>query len=216
MKNIPIFSTELGVASLILREIPYSGKAYVRIQDSQMPEAFLQECAGFCRGAGAKLVYAAGAQVPESYPLHTVMLRLSCPRQSLPDTRAALFPVTEKTLETFREIFNRRMAEVPNSAWMTMEDGAAMLEKGDGYFIHSGDTLLGIGRASAGTLDAVASVARGGGRQSVLALAHAITEDTVCLTAASTNVRAMRLYESLGFQPVQEIARWYEISQDVK
>ncbi len=211
MKNIPLFSTELGVASLILREIPYTGKAYVRLQDSQTPEAFLQECADFCRGAGAELVYATGAQVPESYPPHTVMLRLCCPRCSLPDTQAALFPVTEGTVETFREIFNRRMASVPNSAWMTREDGAAMVEKGDGYFIHTGDTLLGIGRASGGMLDAVASVARGGGRESVLALAHAITEDTMSLIAASTNVRAMRLYESLGFQPVQEIARWHQI-----
>ena len=48
MRNIPVFTTENGVGSLVLQEIPYTGNAYVRIHDSVMPEAFLRECVDFC------------------------------------------------------------------------------------------------------------------------------------------------------------------------
>ena len=32
------------------------------------------------------------------------------------------------------------------------------------------------------------------------------------LEVASTNERAIRLYEKMGFIPVKEISRWYKIS----
>ena len=35
MKNIPIFTTDWGVATLLLKEIPYKEIAYVKIQDVQ-------------------------------------------------------------------------------------------------------------------------------------------------------------------------------------
>ena len=44
MRNIPVFTTEFGVASLILKEIPYTGIAYVRLQSSLFPEKLLEEC----------------------------------------------------------------------------------------------------------------------------------------------------------------------------
>ena len=38
MKDFPMFTTEFGIASLILREIPYRGEAFILIQDTQQPE----------------------------------------------------------------------------------------------------------------------------------------------------------------------------------
>ena len=35
MRDFPIFSTETGVSSLTLKEIPYKKQAYIRIQDVQ-------------------------------------------------------------------------------------------------------------------------------------------------------------------------------------
>ena len=55
MRNIPVFTTEFGVGSLILREIPYRQEAYIRIQDTGQPEIFLKECVDFCKTAGAEL-----------------------------------------------------------------------------------------------------------------------------------------------------------------
>ena len=35
MRDFPIFTSEFGVSSLILKEIPYRGEAYIRIRDVQ-------------------------------------------------------------------------------------------------------------------------------------------------------------------------------------
>ena len=38
-----------------------------------------------------------------------------------------------------------------------------------------------------------------------------IEGDQMQLEVASTNTRAIRLYEKLGFVPVREIRRWYRV-----
>lgn len=211
MKDIPVFTTENGAASLILREIPARKIAYVRLQSSRTPEALALECAEFCRLCGAETVYAAGDPALEIYPFHTAVLRLARPVEGLPDTDAALFPVQEETLERWREIYNEAMASVPNASWMTLSDAREMLREGDGYFVHRGEELLGIGRASGETIRTLAAVKRGAGADVVLALTHALTGDRVVLEAASENRRAMALYERLGFGKVQELSRWYRL-----
>ena len=209
MKDIPVFTTEYGVASLVLKEIPYQGMAYVIIRDSLEPEELLAECAAFCRVCGAEKVFAAGHEILESRPFHTAMWEMRCDTAAIADTDAALRPVQEQTVERWREIYNQKVRSVPNGAWMTEVDGREMLKKGDGYFIHRNGELLGIGRASAEMIDWVAAVKSGAGRDVVCALAHALTGDTAVLTVASENQKAVRLYESLGFLKTAEIARWY-------
>ena len=61
MRDFPIFTTEYGVASLFLKEIPYKNEAYIRIRDVQSGflKEHLAECVSFCRMAGAERVYAA-------------------------------------------------------------------------------------------------------------------------------------------------------------
>ena len=211
MKDIPIFTTEYGVASLILKEIPYQQTAYVRLQASLEPEKLLQECVSFCRMVGAEKIFAMGDPVLESYPFHTTMLRMVCHRDSFGDTDAALWPVQENTAAEFQRIFNEKAPSIPNGAWMTDKDTKEMLQTGEGYFIHRGDTLLGIGRVYDGELRFVASVCPGSGADVVKALCHAVTEDTVTLTVASTNEKAMALYQRLGFVPVEELSRWYRV-----
>ena len=68
MRDFPVFTTENGVGSLVLREIPYSGIAYVTVQDSSFPTVFIKECLEFCRVVGAAQVYATGHEVLEDYP----------------------------------------------------------------------------------------------------------------------------------------------------
>ena len=69
MRDFPVFTTENGVGSLSLKEIPYSGIAYVTIHDSSFPTEFLKECLDFCRAVGATKVYATGHETLEVYPL---------------------------------------------------------------------------------------------------------------------------------------------------
>lgn len=211
MKDIPVFTTENGVASLTLREIPYRAAAYVRIQSSQDPRELIRECADFCRVCGAEHVYAAGCPELEAYPLHTAVLEMSCGVSRLPDTDAQLWPVREHNLENFRTLYNERMAQVPNAAWMTEKMGREMLEKGDGCFIHREDELLGLGRASGNRLDAVIALVPGAGAEVVSALAHMLHTEQVVLEVASANTRAVRLYGKLGFTCTREISRWFEI-----
>jgi len=58
MRNIPIFDTPYGVASLVLKEIPYSSKAYITVQSCLDLDQLLEECVSFCRAVGAEEIYA--------------------------------------------------------------------------------------------------------------------------------------------------------------
>jgi len=140
-----------------------------------------------------------------------VLWQMCCPKDALEDTAAALFPVQEHTLEAWREIYNRKVSHIPNGAWMTEKLGKEMLRKGDGYFVHRDRQLLGIGRVSSGTIDWVASVSPGAGAQVVKTLAQITTEPVIQLTVASTNEKAVRLYEGLGFLKSRELSKWYQI-----
>ena len=211
MKDIPMFTTENGAASLILKEIPYKAEAYVKILDSLLPEELLAECVQFCRMCGADVIYATGHSYLEKYPLHTAVYAMQCNWESLPDTDACLFPVTEQTISQWLEIYNARMKHVANSAYMDSRDGKKLLEAGDGYFVHREGKLLGIGKASGDLIDAVIAVEPGMGQTVVQALAGALQCETVQLTVASTNEKAMRLYQRMGFVKTREISRWYRI-----
>lgn len=209
MKDFPVFTTEYGVASLVLREIPYQGCAYVTILDSREPALLLQECVSFCRMCGAESVYAKGHPYLERYPLYTVLLKMRAAIADLADTDAALWPVQEQTLEQWRGIYNHKVKRIPNGAWMTEKAAKEMLQKGEGYFVHRDKMLLGIGKVSGETLEWVASVYPGAGADVVCTLAHAVSGDAVTLTVANNNEKARKLYERLGFLPVQEVGRWY-------
>ena len=211
MKDIPVFTTEHGAASLFLREIPYRKRAHIKLQDSQEPEKLLDECVAFCRACGAEWIDAAGHDYLEKYPLITALVSMTRDRESLPQTDACLFPVTEKTVQQWLDIYNERMADVPNAAFMDSADGRELLKTGDGYFVHRDGMLLGIGKASGDFIDAVISVVPGMGETVVLALASVLSGDTVRLMVASANTRAVRLYERMGFIAVKELSRWYRV-----
>ena len=61
------------------------------------------------------------------------------------------------------------------------------------------------------TLLAVASVKPGAGERILHTLMSLIEGRPMILEVASTNTRALRLYEKLGFLPVAEVSRWYEV-----
>ena len=211
MKDIPVFTTEYGAASLFLREIPYRKRAHIKLQASQEPAKLLEECVSFCRACGAEWIDAAGDPYLEKYPLITAIVAMQCKKDTIPETDACLFPVTEKTVDKWLEIYNTRMAEVPNAAYMDSRDGKELLKTGDGYFVHGNGELLGIGKAAGDFVDTVISVRPGAGETVVRALVSVLTEDTVRLWVASANTRAIRLYERMGFVATKELSRWYRI-----
>lgn len=211
MRNIPMFTTESGVGSLTLREIPYTQNAYITLHDASDPDAFIKECYSFCKAAGADKVFVTGKTLPAFCVHYTDIWQMQCLRDALPDTDAALFPVQDKTMPQWRDLYNTKMRTVPNASWMTAEDATEQLRKGSAYYIHRGDQLIGIGVAGCDTIDAVISVIPGGGRDVLLALNHALSSEMARLTVASANIKAIRLYEDLGFVRTGLAGSWYLI-----
>lgn len=210
MKDFPVFTTENGVASLILKEIPYRGEAYIHLRDSQNPQALLEECVSFCTACGAKAVYAAGNPILENYPLHTAILEMRGVPNIEVEQIASLFPVTETTAGRWRELHNRAMAQVSNAGTLEQRDEEE-LTKGGAYFVHQQGELLGIGYLKEDCIVALAACKPGAGKQVLHSLCSVCPGIQLRLEVASTNERAIGLYERMGFLKVREISRWYRV-----
>lgn len=213
MKDIPIFTTDCGVSSIILKEIPYREIAYIHIQDLQPGglEEHLKECVGFCRAAGAERIYASGHEELTQYPLHTVICQMALALTVLPQPKANLFPVTEETVGRFREYYNKGMVSVDNAATLTAWDERQILTDGGAYFVHEDGGLLGIGWMKGSELAAIVSVKPGAGETIAQTLFTLADSDRITLEVASTNHKAIRLYEKLGFIQTGERSRWYQV-----
>ena len=213
MRDFPVFTTQNGVASIVLREIPYRGEAYITLRDSLQPDALLAECVEFCKIAGAAKIYATGHNTLEKYPLYTSVMKMQQLRNNLPEGDGCLFPATEETAERWRSIYNEKMKSVPNASVMTREDMKKYISRGGCYFVHKGDRLLGIGLVWEDKIEAIASCVERAGETVLRTLCNAIFTELVTVEVASTNLPAIRLYERLGFQKVAEISCWYTVNK---
>lgn len=213
MRDFPIFTTDYGVSSLILREIPYKKEAYIRILDVQPDgmEDLLRECVSFCVMAGAERVYAAGEGL-EAYPKAVSVIRMRRSAVSDPGKMACLFPVTEETVGRWRTLYNEAMARVDNAGTLEKRDEKRILEKPGAYFVHDNSRLLGIGWLEDGFLLAVAAVQKGAGERVMHTLMSLAGNTDITLEVASSNLRAIRLYERLGFVKTQLVTQWYHVS----
>lgn len=211
MNNIPVFDTENGVGTLILKDIPFTKVAYIRIESASDHDTFMDECVSFCKVVGAEKIFAVGYRGTRTYPVHTSIIRMECKRDSIQEDKADLIGVTEANLDQWLQIYREKMKDVPNAAYMSDKDGMEMLKRGDGYFIYEEGVLLGIGIASGAVINLVASLRPGAGKKIVYALSQTLTEDTVQLDVASVNRKAMLLYESLGFVIAKELSLWNKI-----
>ena len=211
MRDFPVFDTQNGVGSLILKEIPYSGNAYIHIQAASDPKAFLQECVDFCGVAGAEHIYAKGHELLTVYPIYTRVLEMTVDGEAIPDTDACLFPVSEKSANRWQQIYNAKMKNVPGSAYLSFADMRKLVQDGGGYFVHRKEELLGVGLAKDGEILAVASVVKGGGKDVVCALCQTMGAQRITLQVADNNEKAINLYRTLGFIQTREISCWYTV-----
>ena len=211
MRDIPMFTTENGIASLVLKEVPYKGVAYITIQDSLQPADLLKECIDFCKMAGAAKIYATGDPVLTQYPIYTTVVKMQQLRSNLPEGDACLFPVTEETAEQWRSIYNEKMRPVPDAATITRGDMKGHITDGSCYFVHKDGMLLGIGMVKEEKIEAIAASRPGAGETVLLTLCNSIFTEKVVVEVASNNQPAVKLYERLGFQKTAEISCWYAV-----
>lgn len=211
MKDFPVFTTENGVASIILKEVPYRKIAYVRMQSSLNSQALLEDCIGFCRVCGAQTVYCSDELLPEGYPLHTSILEMCGVPDLDPTYIENLFPVTEASVSRWRQLHNEAMKEVDNAATLETRDEDEILKSGGAYFIHRAGEVIGIGWLRDCCMEAIAAVQPGMGLRTAHTLLSVYPGQSIHLQVASTNTKAIRLYEKLGLLTVREVSRWYKV-----
>ena len=211
MKDFPMFTTEFGIASLVLREIPYRGEAFILIQDTLQPDELLAECISFCRICGAEKIYARGHEIVEKYPLHCIVYEMRG-RAEVDETKVEnLWPVTEETVTQWRELMNEKMRPVDNSGTLEKKGEREILDSGGAYFVHHEGELLGAGWLVDNELRLVASCKAGMGERVCHTLFSLIPGQEVKLDVVSTNTRAIRLYEKLGLIRTSERRRWHRV-----
>ena len=211
MKDIPVFTTPYGVASLLLREIPYRQEAYIRIQTVQPDnvDLLLQECMDFCRACGAERIYWSAAEVERQ--VHTSIYEMRGIARTDPEMLEQLFPVTRETVLQWRQLLNERMSGVDHAATVTAQDEHRLLESCGAYFVHRQGKLLGLGWLEDGKLLAVAALEKGAGERVMHTLMSLVDGQELVLEVASSNVPAIRLYEKLGFVKTREIRKWNKL-----
>lgn len=211
MRDIPMFTTEYGVASLVLREIPYRQEAYISIQSSLQPEQLLEECIGFCRACGAERIYAKNHDCLTKYPVHTSVIKMHGVAQVDESKVENLWPVTEETVGNWRQFMNERLKDVDNAQTLERQREKEILEQGGAYFVHRSGELLGGGWLVNGKLLLIAGAVPGAGERVMHTLMSLQPDAPMELEVASTNTKAIRLYEKLGFLQTEELSRWYKV-----
>lgn len=211
MKDFPVFTTEWGVASLILREVPYRREAYIHIQASETPEELLKECIAFCRMVGAERIFARGHAYLEQYPLHTIIYEMRGEARAEEALVEHLWPVTEETVGKWRTMMNERLAPVDNAGTLESKHERDLVASGGAYFVHHDGALLGGGWIVDGELLLVASFKPGAGMRVMHTLMSLMPGRQMRLEVVSTNEKALRLYEKLGFLKTEEKRRWYRV-----
>ena len=211
MRDIPLFTTEYGVASLVLKEIPYRQEAYICIQSSCQPAELLEECIGFCRACGAERIYARNHDFLGKYPVYTSVIKMRGLAQADENKVENLWPVTEETVTQWRQFMNERLKKVDNAATLETLDEKDILNRGGAYFVHRNGDLLGGGWLTDGELLLVAGAKPGAGERVMHTLMSLQLDRAIELEVASTNDRAIHLYEKLGFVKTEELRRWYKI-----
>lgn len=213
MRDFPIFTTEYGVSSLVLKEIPYRNEAYIRIRDVQ--EAFfgehMMECVSFCRMCGAERIFAEGNGNLEQYPLYNCVYRMQGSAWVEQEKLACLFPVTEQTVGQWRRLYNEAMRAVDNAGTLESRDEKQILSSGGAYFVHDGGEPLGLFWLEDNKLLAVAALRKGAGERIMHTMMSLREGEQLELEVASTNGKAIRLYERLGFLKTAELIRWYRV-----
>lgn len=215
MKDIPVFTGAHGIATLVLKEIPWSGCGYVIVRSVwDDAAAFLEECLGFCRACGAEQVYASygAAELPAPHAYDMVELQMK--KSELPKGEPlAIQELTKETGPMFLDVYDQCFRNVPNAASYSEKDVGRLLGEETAYLVFRDGVCAAIAEISKEGLEAVAVLPqyRGLGYDLTRTVLELVPSVTLKLKTASTNGKALRLYERLGFRQTAVLSRWWKL-----
>lgn len=214
MKDIPVFTASNGIATLILREIPHSGRAYVLLRAVWTnPADLLDECCGFCRACGAEEIYAAwdAEELPAQHAYD--LLEMTCPKADLPQPTQSvrLVELCPDNGKQYLDIYNRCFQSVPGAQTYGNQDLQRLYGEDLAYLAEVDGQFAGIAEISKDALEGIGVLPEfhGLGYHLALEVFARIPSAILHLKVASTNERALSLYDRLGFHVHGVAHRWY-------
>lgn len=213
MKDIPIYTGNGGIATLILKEIPYKKAAYVLIRSLEFDKMklFLGQCWEFCKSVGAQHVYVSGREPIPGLPYLYDLLRLWRPAEiPIPSDRVFLEPVTKQTAKDYAELYQKLFSPFPGAATYTEQKVQEIVQRGGIFFAIEGKKTIGIGELWDQEIRCIGVLPgyRGKGTALLASLLEKVEGDA-WLEVASNNLLARKLYEKLGFCEEQILSHWY-------
>lgn len=217
MKNIPMFTSSYGLATLILKEIAWNGRAYVLVRSvwNDQIAALLDECRSFCRAVGAEEIYASwdAEELPAEHAWD--MIDMACPKSALPAPRQTveLEQAAPETAEDYLRIYNQCFRDVPAAASYDRKSLEPLYGEELIWLAKVRGQYAAVAEISKEGLEGIAVLPefRGLGYDLAAAVLRMVPSTEVRLKVASTNVRARRLYDRLGFAEVGISRRWYRL-----
>jgi len=215
VQNIPIFTAANGLATLVLREIPYSGRAYVMLRSvwNDAVTALVQECASFCRMAGAETVYVSQDCKDLPFPHAYDMVELQCRREDLPGQTepVELAPLTADRAEEWCSVYNRCFLPIAGAAAYDHRERNRLLKDNTAFLVIKDGVCAAIVETKPDGLAAIGVLPeyRGMGTAVALAALQKVQSPLLTVRTASTNQRALAMYEKLGFRKKQIVSRWW-------
>ena len=209
---------EGGTASLILREIPHRGIAYIRLLTIRDLASLVAECASFCRGCGANTVFLTRGPEPlADYPHAYDTLHLHVQKKALlkPTFPFVLEPMTTDNDAIYQRIYNLCFLDVPGAATYDRAEIRRIYEHRQQAFLalDSSGTPCGMGELHDNELAAIGLLpeyrGKGLSRDLALTLLALCPGPDITLITASSNGPALSLYDSLGFTVCGKVSMWY-------
>lgn len=217
MNNIPIFTAVNGMATLILKEVPVCGRAYVMLRSvwNGKTAALLEECAQFCRAVGAEEIFACddGNELPAEAAYEVVELSISKDALPKPQKPVELVPLRQDNSAEYLRIFNGCFRDLHSAASYGPADIRRLLGKDLAFLARVDGQYAGIAELGDNYLEAVAVLPqfRGLGFDLTASVLAKLPGPVVRLKVASTNERALRLYRRMGFGEDRTVRKWFRL-----
>lgn len=217
MKNIPMFTGQHGMATLVFRELSFSGCAYVVVRAVWNGEtaAFLEECRGFCRAVGAEKIYASWEENPLPAVHAYDMLGLYREKAGLPlpSREVELEYLRPENGQTYLQIYNTCFRPIPGAASYDKQDLRRLYGEDRAFLAKVDGQYAAVAEISKEGLESIAVLPEycGLGHDLSLTVLPMVPNPILRLKVASGNHRALKLYQRLGFVQENVRSRWYEL-----